>query len=195
MEPRRRLFVLIVAAALAAGPLAGPAAARILLTQPQALALAFPDGQRIERKTAFLTPEQVAAAQKDGQVKIDTGLWTYYVGVSSRGVTGYAYFDTHVVRTSPETLMVVLEPSGEVRSVEVLSFLEPDDYLPNPRWLGQFDKKALRDELFAHRGIRNLSGASLTSEAAASAVRRVLAVHARIQAAAAAEAEKVKSKR
>lgn len=191
MEPRTRLVLLI--SALSAGLLARPAAARVLLTQPQALALAFPDGEKVQRKTAFLTPAQVKAAEQAGQVKIDSGLWTYYVGMSSRGVGGYAYFDSHVVRTSPETLMVVLEPSGEVRSVEVLSFLEPDDYLPNERWLGQFKEKGLRDDLFAHRGIRNLSGASLTSEAAAAAVRRVLAVHAQIQAA--ASTEKVKSKR
>lgn len=191
MEPRRRLVVLI--AALSAGLLARPAAARVLLTQKQALALAFPSGEKIERKTAFLTPQQVRAAQEAARAKIDSRVWTYYVGVSSRGATGYAYFDSHVVRTAAETLMVVLEPSGEVRSVEVLSFLEPDDYLPNERWLGQFKQKGLKDDLVAHRGIRNLSGASLTSEAAAAAVRRVLAVQAQIQAA--APSEKVKSKR
>ena len=179
MGPGLRLRVL---SAAALGSLlllaASPAAARVLLTQPQALALAFADGGKPERRTAYLTEAQRQAAEESGRVKIDARVWPYYVGVSSRGVTGYAYFDTHVVRSMPETLMVVLEPGGEVRAVEVLSFLEPDDYLPNARWLAQFRGKALKDDLVAHRGVRNLGGASLTSQAAADAVRRVLAVHA-----------------
>ena len=188
MEPRRRLRVLTTVAALLA---ARPAAARVLLTQAQGLALAFPSGERVERRTAYLGPEQRRAAQERGRVKIESGVWTYYVGVATAGVTGYAYFDSHVVRTAPETLMIVLEPDGSTRSVEVLSFLEPEDYLPNPRWLSQFHAKTLRDDLVAHRGVRNLSGASLTSDAAAAAVRRVLAVHAEIHAP--PPSEKVKS--
>lgn len=170
-------LVLILALALPAA-YGRPAAARVLMTQNAALALAFPKGARVERKTAYLSEAQVEEAQQHGRVKIESRVWSYYVGVSTRGVDGYAYFDTHVVRTMPETLMVVLDPSGAVRFVEVLSFLEPDDYLPNGRWLAQFRDKALKDELVVHRGIRNLSGASLTSQAAADAVRRVLALHA-----------------
>ena len=179
MEPRHRLVVLIAAAVLIAGT--SSAGARALLTQKQALALAFPNGELVERKTAYLTNEQRAKAQQDGQVRIEQRVWTYYVGRGAAAAS-YAYFDTHVVRTMPETLMVALDSGGQVRFVEVLSFLEPDDYLPNKRWLSQFERKRLKDDLVAHRGVRNLGGASLTSQAAADAVRRVLAVHAQVQA-------------
>jgi len=81
------------------------------------------------------------------------------------------------VRTMPETFMAVLEPSGALRFVELLAFLEPEDYLPRPRWLGQFRGKVLDDELLVRRGIRNITGASLTSQALTDGVRRVLAVH------------------
>lgn len=192
MEPRSRVHVLAKAAAAVLGLafVSAPAAGRVLLSQSQALSLAFPSGEKVERKTAYLTAAQQQAAEQLGQVKVDSRVWTYYVGRSTAGVTGVAYFDSHVVRTMPETLMVVVEPSGGVRSVEVLSFLEPDDYLPNERWLAQFKDKALKDDLVAKRGIRNLGGASLTSAAAADAVRRVLSVDAVIRGG--AKAEKVK---
>ena len=185
MEPRRRLLVLT--AAVVAG-LAGPASARVLLTREQALKLAFPSDPAPEKRTAYLSREEAAGAAKAARAKVDDLLWTYYVGRSSDGAQGYAYFDSHVVRSADETMMIVLEADGTVRSVEVLSFLEPDDYLPNSRWLGQFKRKRLQDDLLVHRGVRNLSGASLTSEAASASIRRVLAVHAVIRA-----AEKVKS--
>ena len=162
--------------------LAAPAHARLLLTQKEALALAFPDGAAVERETAYLSADEAKAAEKAGRVKVDSRVWTYYVGISSRGPTGYAYFETHVVRSLTETFMAVLEPDGRVRLVELLAFAEPEDYKPDPRWLKQFGAKSLRDDLLVGRAIRNQTGASLTSQALTDGVRRVLAVHAVIAA-------------
>lgn len=157
--------------------LAPPAGARVLLSQKDALALAFP-GLAVERRTAYLSEEQRKRAEEDGHVKVDSRVWSYYVAASSEGARGYAYFDSHVVRTMPETVMVVVDAGGTVRLVEVLAFAEPDDYLPRRRWLEQFRGQALDKELMVRRKIRNVAGASLTAEAATDAVRRVLAVHA-----------------
>ena len=73
--------------------------------------------------------------------------------------------------------MAVLEPDGNVRFVELLAFAEPDDYLPRASWLAQFAGKGDALDLFVGRGIRNITGASLTSNTLADSVRRVLAVH------------------
>jgi hypothetical protein len=183
VEPRHRLHLLIAAAALAA-PAAFPAgaAARTLLSQREALALAFPAGTTVERRTLYLSSEQLAEAGKRGRVSVGSSVWTYYVGLASGAVVGYAYFDTHVVRTMNETFMAVLEPDGRVRSVELLAFAEPDDYLPRASWLRQFDGKSDARELFVGRAIRNIGGATLTSQALADGVRRVVAVHETLRA-------------
>lgn len=151
------------------------AQARVLLSQKDALSIAFP-GQTPERKTVYLTDEQVAEAQKAARAKIDSKVWSYYVGVSS-GAKAYAYFDSHVVRTMKETVMVVVGESGEVKAVEILSFAEPDDYLPRRRWLDQLLGRKLDEELYVRRAVRNQTGATLTSQALTDGVRRVLAVH------------------
>ena len=165
---------------LAAAP--RPAAARLLLSQKEALALAFPAPLKVERRTAYLSPEEVRRASELAQAKVESRVWTYYVGTSSRGTAGYAYFETHVVRSMTETFMAVLSPDGSVRSVELLAFAEPEDYEPSKPWLGQFAGKSLKDDLLVHRAVRNITGASLTSEALAAGVRRALAVHAVISA-------------
>jgi hypothetical protein len=160
--------------------LASPAPARTLLTQKEALALAFPAPLTVERRTAYLTAEQVQAAEEKGRVKIASRVWSYYVGRSTAGTAGYAYFETHVVRSETETFMAVLDAGGSVRFVELLAFAEPDDYKPNPSWLAQFQRRSLKDDLMVHRAIRNITGASLTSEALTAGVRRILAVHSMI---------------
>lgn len=134
--------------------------------------MAFPNGAAYERRTAFLTEAQAARAARLSRSKLESKVWSYYASS-----TTIAYFETHLVRTMDETIMVVLEPSGSVRFVEILAFSEPDDYIAPAAWLGQFKGKPLDDELALRRGLRNISGSTLTAEAVAAAVRRVLAVH------------------
>jgi hypothetical protein len=92
-------------------------------------------------------------------------------------VVGTAYFDTHRVRTMPETILVLVDAAGAVARIEVLSFQEPEDYLPLPRWYAQFPGRLLDDELSLKRAIRPVAGATLTTNATTDAVRRVLALH------------------
>jgi hypothetical protein len=147
-----------------------PSSAAALMSQKDALALAFP-GAAPERRTAFLTEEQASAAEKAARAKLGSRVWTYYVAGSTT-----AYFESHPVRTMDETVMVVLR-EGKVAFVEVLAFAEPPDFLASPRWLRQFDGRGLDDELMLRRGLRGITGSTLTAEAITRSVRRVLAVH------------------
>ncbi len=167
----------LLAAALAGALLAAPAAARVYLTREEALKLAFP-GASIERKTAYLTAEQQREARTlSGDPKPPGALVTYYAATKDGKDAGTAYFDVHVVRTMPETILVVVDPSGAIGRIEVLSFSEPEEYLPRPHWYAQFPGKALDDELSMKRAIRPVTGATLTARATTDAARRVLALH------------------
>ena len=166
------------AAAVAASLTApAPAAAQLLLTQEEALELAFP-GASVERRTAFLSEEQVAAIRNHAPgTDMTQRVVTYYVGSSGGRATGVAYFDAHRVRTLPEVLMVVIGTDERVRRTEVLRFSEPPQYLAPPGWLEQLDGRGLGDGLSLKDGIVNMTGATLTASAVTEAVRRVLAIH------------------
>jgi Na+-translocating ferredoxin:NAD+ oxidoreductase RnfG subunit len=161
--------------------------AKVFLSMDEALKLAFP-AATVERRTAFLTDGQRREAQKlSGDADLPSALVVYYVATKDGREVGTAYFDTHVVRTMPETIMVVIDPEGRAARIEVLSFQEPEEYLPKARWYEQFQGKALNDELSMKRGIRPVTGATLTARATTDAARRVLALHATINRAAAAK--------
>jgi hypothetical protein len=166
-----------VAAAIVHLCLGPPSRAEVLMTREQALAEAFPDGQTVEPKTLYLTDEQALAIEKRARAKLESRIVTRYTGSKDGQVTGAAYLDTHIVRTMPETILVVVEPSGGVRQVLILAFAEPDDYRPRPRWLATLAGRRLDDELWPGRGVPRISGATLTTQAITDAVRRVLAIH------------------
>jgi Na+-translocating ferredoxin:NAD+ oxidoreductase RnfG subunit len=79
--------------------------------------------------------------------------------------------------------MTVLEPDGSVRSVRVLAFHEPEDYLPPSRWFAQFEAKRLDSNLRLRRGVHAISGATLSAQATTRSVRRALAIHEALVAA------------
>ena len=170
-----RLRWIVASAVLFAG---GAAWATVLITVEEALELAFPDAA-IERQTLFLSDEQRDRVAEDSGSEVSSSLATRYVARDGDGVVrGWAYLDTHRVRTLPETLMVVLDADGTVRRVEVVTFREPLEYMPRKGWYEQYEGQVLDDDLALKRDIRPVTGATLTARATTEAVRRALALHA-----------------
>ena len=154
------------------------AGAKVFYSRSEALELAFPDAVRIETKTFVLSDEHVERIQKLSGAPVDSRLVKVYTGIGHEGVLGYAVIDIHTVRTLPEAFMVVLTPEGAVRTLRVLAFHEPLEYLPREGWYGQFDAKTLDAPLRLGGDIHGVVGATLSSRASTRGVRRALAYYA-----------------
>jgi Na+-translocating ferredoxin:NAD+ oxidoreductase RnfG subunit len=174
--PSRRLAAAAFAA-LALALLSAPAAAKVFHSRNEALRLAFPDAERIEDETYVLTDAQAERVGALASSPVDSRLVKIYRGFQGDQLLGYAVIDIHNVRTMPEAFMVVLTPEGSVRSVRVLAFHEPLDYLPSERWYEQFDEKTLASPLRLGGDIHGVVGATLSSRATTRGVRRALALY------------------
>ena len=163
-------------------PASAPAG-KVFLTQEEALKLAFPDCV-IERRTVFLDEEdRKRAAELAGKgVDVDRRVVYLYEARRADKVVGTAYFDAHRVRTMDEVLMFVVDGEARIQRLEMLSFGEPEEYIPRGKWYAQFQGKALSDDLRLKGAIKGVSGATLTATATADAARRTLALHAVIAA-------------
>ncbi len=151
------------------------AAAKVFVTTDEALRLAFP-GCEVARRTAYLTPQQIKKAKELSGADVPGALVAWHEARCNGQPAGTAFFDTHRVRTLPETLLVVVDPQGRVARLEVISFREPQEYMPRAAWYAQFQGHELDRELQLTTGIHPVSGATLTARATTSAVRRVLAL-------------------
>lgn len=141
----------------------------------QAMGEAFP-GARIEKKTWALPAERVSKVESLSGSKPDSRLVAGFLAWKGDALAGIGVLDAHVVRTKPQALLVAMMPDLSVLRVEVLAFDEPRDYLAPEKWRRQFDGRRLDGELALKRGIRGITGATLTSRATTDAVRRALAV-------------------
>ena len=161
---------------LAVVPLVAPAGATVFLAKDEALALAFPGNDRIEERVFILTDAQKTEVERRAHAPLASQLWTLHVGWKGGEVLGYAVIDSQVVRTMPATTMVVIDPKGAVRRVDVLAFNEPPEYLPTVRWLEQFPAHGLDDDLKLGAGVQGITGATLSAQSVTAGVRRALAL-------------------
>jgi len=172
--------ILAVVALLSAAPVAdgGAPASKVFLTQDEALKLAFP-GCAVERRTAFLDEvDRKRSAELAGKgVDVDQRVVYFYEGRRDGKLVGTAYFDAHRVRTLDEVLMFVIDDRAHVQRLEMLSFGEPEEYIPRGKWYAQFVGKGLSDDLRLKGDIKGVTGATLTATATTSAARRTLALH------------------
>ncbi len=139
--------------------------------------MAFPGAERVERRSFVLTEAQAKSVERLARAPLGSRIVTLHVGWQGKALLGYAAIDVHTVRSMSEALMVVLTPNGTVRSVRVLAFHEPPDYLPTQRWFQQFEGRTLGPDLQLKRGVHAIAGATLSARAVTRSVRRTLALY------------------
>ena len=173
-ESRIGVLTLVVTTALGVVS-ADVVSAKVFASQAEALAEAFPDASRIDRRTVILRKKDAAKIAAITHEKVQAKIVVLHTAYEDDELLGYAHIDVHNVRTKPEALMIVLTPTGTVRSVRMLAFHEPLDYLPTDRWYAQFVGKSNRDGLRVGRDVHGVVGATLSAQAAVDGVRRMLA--------------------
>ncbi len=149
---------------------------KVFYSKNEAMVLAFGEQAKVELLSLFLTENQISEVEGLSRGKLDSALFSFYVGKQEGRITGYAAIETHTVRTKPETLLVVLDPDGKTRAIHILAFHEPPEYQPPLRWFEQFYKHEL-DTLDFNQDIQGISGATLSAQSALTSVRKVMAMY------------------
>ncbi len=155
----------------------GTVAATVFHSRSEIPHLAFPDADRVEVRDLFVTTAERSEIERVARATLESDLVSVYEGYAGDRLLGYAMLDSHIVRTLPEALLIVLDPAGRVTTTHVMAFHEPLDYLPGERWLRLHEGKGLSDDLRIDRDIVGITGATLSAHAVMNSVRRTLAIY------------------
>jgi Na+-translocating ferredoxin:NAD+ oxidoreductase RnfG subunit len=173
----RTAIIAAALSALALGLVGAGADAKVFHTRTEALEIAFPEADRIEDESILLGDEQASAIEALAKSRLESRIVRIYRGFRGSELLGYAFIDVHNVRTLPEAFLVVLSPEGEVRSLRVLAFHEPLEYMPTERWYRQFEAKDIDEPLRLGGDVHGIVGATLSARATTNGVRRALALY------------------
>ena len=92
-------------------------------------------------------------------------------------LVGHVFQDEVIGRQNLITYAIGIEPTGALRNLEILSYRESHGgEVRNPAWRAQFDHRKSFDEVRFGIDIKNISGATLSSEHVTQGVRWLMAL-------------------
>lgn len=143
------------------------------LSVEQAQVQMFP-GETLHPEFRQLTDAQLSAIRKaSGESPLGKELRVWR---ASGG--GWFIVDQVVGKHEFITFALALDPTGGVKSTEILEYREAyGSQVRNPRWLAQFKGKHAGDSLRLGKEVKNISGATLSSKHVTDGVRRLLATY------------------
>lgn len=147
------------------------------MTREEALKHVFSDADNVVKRNIFLDKKQVEKIESIAKTKLHSKLYVFYEGKKGNETLGYAVIDTHHLRTKTETVIIVINPDGTLKLTEILAFFEPSEYMPSENWIELYQNKPLDDSLWLGRGIPNITGATITSNALLKSIRSILAIY------------------
>jgi hypothetical protein len=151
----------------------GPAYATVYLSVEQAQALMFP-GATFQPDTRTLTNEQAKAIEHASGVNVrsrQVKSWRVSTG-------GWFIVDEVVGKHEFIPFALALDDFGAVKAVEILEYREAyGGQIREPDWRRQFVGKQPGARLQLNKGIRNISGATLSCKHITDGVNRLLATY------------------
>lgn len=180
MSRNDRLFIreaaALVAAAAAIVP-APPALATVYSTPDAAQRSLFPQADSFEEVQIVLSDAQKKQVAQLAGPQAPHGATRVWAARTHGAVIGHVFVDEVVGRQDFITYAVGVAPDGKLRPVEVLEYRESHGgEIRNPRWLAQFNGRSEPAQLRFGTDIKNIAGATLSSEHVTAGVRRIVAI-------------------
>ena len=168
-------LALLVAAALLGAERPAAAEAQVFFTHRSLLASFFPASERVAFRRLDLDTEARARLGRRLGGALRKASYTIFVATTGPHVDGYALIDDEPGQHEAITFGVRLSPTGVVERQEILVYREPrGDEVRADRFRRQFVGKSARDAIAVNVDVDAISGATISSRAMATGVRRAV---------------------
>lgn len=135
----------------------------------------FGANARSEASTIRLSPDEITKITSLCGLASPADVRYQTVLIGSR-IAGYAMVDNARGKSQPITYVLMVDPTISVMDLEILVYREPyGGEVSNESFRRQFRGKRSRDNVRIGSGIRNISGATISSNAVTNGTRRLLA--------------------
>lgn len=146
----------------------------VYLTKKEAFALAFPGAEKIKKEKKWLTDTQREAIGKILGKEYQERRVTYYFGLNEESQPiGAMVIGNEIGRSYPITFMVVINPDGTVKDVEIMVYRESHGWeVRFESFLSQFFGRDAGDRF---DNINNITGATLSVRSMTRGVKKAVA--------------------
>lgn len=147
------------------------------LTIDQAQKVVFPDADSFQEVVLKQSPEQLQAILKQAGPQPPHGTIRLWTATRNGIVLGHVFFDEVIGRQSLISYVLGIDATGGIRDLEITAYRESHgSEVRNPAWRSQFVHRSDLDQIKFRSDIKNISGATLSSEHLTQGVRWLLAL-------------------
>jgi hypothetical protein len=137
----------------------------------------YPDANAFQEVVVKQTPEQINALLALAGPQPPHGTIRIFKATRNDTVLGHVFVDEVIGRENLITYAIGIDADGALRNLEIMSYRESHGgEVRNPGWRAQFDHRNSLDQLRFRTDIKNISGATLSSEHVTQGVRWLLAL-------------------
>jgi hypothetical protein len=137
----------------------------------------YPDADAFQEVVVKQTPEQINALLALAGPQPPHGTIRIFRATRNGSVLGHVFVDEVIGRENLITYAIGIDADGALRNLEIMSYRESHGgEVRNPGWRAQFDHRDSLDQLRFRTDIKNISGATLSSEHVTQGVRWLLAL-------------------
>lgn len=149
----------------------------IYMKPTEALKTIFNSSQEVITEKKQLSIDQKASLKKLLGYEPVREEWSFYVAKTNNKVDGYALIDNEIGKTEPITFLTAMTPTGTIKAVEILVYRETHGSEVHQKpFLKQYETKQLSDPIRVGQDIKNITGATLSSRAISTGVKRDVAI-------------------
>jgi hypothetical protein len=137
----------------------------------------YPEADAFKEVLIAQNPEQLAALLARAGPQPPHGTIRIWTATRNGTLLGYFFVDEVIGRQNLITYAVGIDADGALRNLEIMAYRESHGgEVRNPSWRAQFNHRNDLDQLRFRADIKNISGATLSSEHVTEGVRWLLAL-------------------
>ncbi len=131
----------------------------------------------IQKEKIILKNDELQAIKKSAKLPVKSKIYRYYKVLADDKLLGFALLITQKVRTKKATVLYFIQTDEKLKFIEILSFLEPREYIPKDVWISQFEDKNTTDRFEIGADIPTISGATLSARSITDGARLAIAIY------------------
>jgi len=137
----------------------------------------YPEADAFQEVLLTRSPDQLRAVLEQAGPQPRHGMIRIWKATRNNVLLGHVFVDEVIGRQNLITYAVGIDAGGTLRNLEIMAYRESHGgEIRNPAWRGQFSHRSTLDQLRFRVDIKNISGATLSSEHVTQGVRWLLAL-------------------
>ena len=141
-----------------------PLSAKMLILPLDAMKNAYPNSTEIVKKNIVLSKQNASTIAKEAKTKLPSKIFRVFKAYKNEELLAYGILLSKKVRSKNAVVLYIISKDSLLKSIEIIAFNEPAEYIPSARWNSQFKDIPTITMLRTSKEIANITGATLSAK-------------------------------